>query len=95
MARIAGINIPQNKVVSIALTYIHGIGPYSSKKICEKLEIPACWKGQCWKKSCSRRAAVLLFYIKKPAVHQKSNEISHALLKTPNMGIWASMDMSK
>ena len=25
MARIAGINIPQNKVVSIALTYIHGI----------------------------------------------------------------------
>ena len=27
MARIAGINIPQNKIVSIALTYIHGIGP--------------------------------------------------------------------
>ena len=26
MARIAGINIPQNKIVSIALTYIHGIG---------------------------------------------------------------------
>ena len=41
MARIAGINIPQNKVVSIALTYIHGIGPFSSKKICEKLEIPS------------------------------------------------------
>ena len=41
MARIAGINIPQNKVVSIALTYIHGIGPFSSKKICQKLDIPA------------------------------------------------------
>ena len=40
MARIAGINIPQNKVVSIALTYIHGIGLFSSKKICEKLNIP-------------------------------------------------------
>ena len=40
MARIAGINIPQNKVVSIALTYIHGIGLYSSKKICKKLDIP-------------------------------------------------------
>ena len=39
MARIAGINIPQNKVVSIALTYIHGIGIYSSKKICKKLNI--------------------------------------------------------
>ena len=40
MARIAGINIPQNKIVSIALTYIHGIGLHSSEKICEKLDIP-------------------------------------------------------
>ena len=39
MARIAGINIPQNKVVSIALTYIHGFGPYSLQIICEKLNI--------------------------------------------------------
>ena len=40
MARIAGINIPQNKIVSIALTYIHGIGLHSSKKICKSLNIP-------------------------------------------------------
>ena len=33
MARIAGINIPQNKVVSVALTYIHGIGLHSSKNL--------------------------------------------------------------
>jgi small subunit ribosomal protein S13 len=39
MARIAGINIPQNKIISIALTYIHGIGLHSSKNICQKLEI--------------------------------------------------------
>ena len=39
MARIAGINIPQNKIVSISLTYIHGIGLHSSKKICKKLSI--------------------------------------------------------
>ena len=39
MARIAGINIPQNKIVSIALTYIHGIGLVSSQKICKKLNI--------------------------------------------------------
>ena len=39
MARIAGINIPQNKAVSIALTYIHGIGLHSSKKICKELKI--------------------------------------------------------
>ena len=39
MARIAGINIPQNKIISIALTYIHGIGLHSSKKICKQLNI--------------------------------------------------------
>ena len=40
MARIAGINIPQNKVVSIALTYIHGIGTTSAKSICAKAGVP-------------------------------------------------------
>ena len=39
MARIAGINIPTNKRVKIALTYIHGIGLSSSKKICELAKI--------------------------------------------------------
>ena len=33
MARIAGINIPTNKRVKVALTYIHGIGLNSSEKI--------------------------------------------------------------
>ncbi|GIS16087.1 MAG: hypothetical protein CM15mP117_15190 [Alphaproteobacteria bacterium] len=41
MARIAGINIPTKKRVEIALTYIHGIGLTSSKKICEKAGITA------------------------------------------------------
>ena len=41
MARIAGINIPQNNVLNIALTYIHGIGLHSSNKICNKLNIPS------------------------------------------------------
>ena len=40
MARIAGVNIPQDKVVHIALTYIHGIGNFYSKSICKKLNIP-------------------------------------------------------
>ena len=39
MARIAGINIPTNKRVEIALTYIHGIGLSSSKKICQLANI--------------------------------------------------------
>ena len=39
MARIAGINIPQNKVVPVALTYIHGMGLFTAKKICKELNI--------------------------------------------------------
>ena len=41
MARIAGVNIPTNKRVTIALTYIHGIGPRLAKDICTKVNIPA------------------------------------------------------
>ena len=39
MARIAGINIPQNKLVHIGLTYIYGIGNRFSNEICKTLEI--------------------------------------------------------
>lgn len=35
MARIAGVNIPTNKRVHIALTYIHGIGETTARGICE------------------------------------------------------------
>jgi small subunit ribosomal protein S13 len=41
MARIAGVNIPTNKRVEIALQYIHGIGPAKAKEITAKLNIPA------------------------------------------------------
>ena len=41
MARIAGVNIPTNKRVVIALQYIHGIGPKKAEEICEKVHIPA------------------------------------------------------
>ncbi len=40
MARIAGVNIPTNKRVEIALTYIHGIGRTKALGIVEKLELP-------------------------------------------------------
>lgn len=39
MARIAGVNIPTQKRVVIALTYIHGIGPTKAKEICGKVGI--------------------------------------------------------
>ena len=40
MARIAGVNIPQNKLVHVGLTYIYGIGNKFSNQICKELEIP-------------------------------------------------------
>ena len=39
MARIAGVDLPNNKRVEIGLTYIYGIGLASSKKILEKANI--------------------------------------------------------
>ncbi len=41
MARIAGVNIPTQKRVLIALTYIHGIGRTKAQEICEKIGIPS------------------------------------------------------
>jgi len=40
LARIAGVNIPTQKRVQIALTYIHGIGRTKAKEICEKTGVP-------------------------------------------------------
>jgi small subunit ribosomal protein S13 len=41
LARISGVNIPTGKRVVIALTYIHGIGATSARKICERVGIPS------------------------------------------------------
>jgi 30S ribosomal protein S13 len=40
VARIAGVNIPTNKRVVIALQYIHGIGPKLAREIVNKVNIP-------------------------------------------------------
>ena len=40
MARIAGVNIPTQKRVEIALTYIYGIGRTTAKEICTKVGLP-------------------------------------------------------
>ena len=39
MARISGVNIPTNKKIQIALTYIFGIGPKIASDICQKASI--------------------------------------------------------
>ena len=40
MARIAGVNLPTNKRVEIALQYIHGIGTKTAKDIMTKVNLP-------------------------------------------------------
>jgi len=40
VARIAGVNLPTNKRVVIALQYIHGIGPKIAKEITTKVNLP-------------------------------------------------------
>ena len=40
LARIAGVNIPTNKRVTIGLRYIYGIGPTKAAQICSRLAIP-------------------------------------------------------
>jgi len=40
LARIAGVNIPTNKRVEIALRSIHGIGPTKAREICGAVGIP-------------------------------------------------------
>ena len=44
MARIAGVDLPQNKQVLIGLTYIHGIGRARSFDILEKAQVTATTK---------------------------------------------------
>ena len=39
MARIAGVNLPNQKRLEIGLTYIYGIGPSLAKRICGAVEI--------------------------------------------------------
>ncbi len=37
MARIAGVNLPRDKRLEVALTYIYGIGPSTARKVCAEL----------------------------------------------------------
>lgn len=46
MPRISGVDIPRNKRIVIALTYIYGIGTTTSKKICEAINLDENIKAQ-------------------------------------------------
>jgi small subunit ribosomal protein S13 len=39
MARIAGVDLPRNKRMEVALTYIYGVGTSTARKICEGAKV--------------------------------------------------------
>ena len=39
MARVAGINIPDNKHAEVSLTYVYGVGTTRAKSICKKIGV--------------------------------------------------------
>ena len=77
MARIAGINIPINKVVHTALTYIHGIGDYNSKLICQKLNIPLNKRVNKLSKKDVDPATFTVNNFEAANLNQSNEEISH------------------
>ena len=40
MARIAGVDLPRDKIIAISLTYIYGVGRSTALKICEEASVP-------------------------------------------------------
>ena len=44
MARIAGIDLPRNKRIEVALTYIYGVGRTSARSICDKAGVETVTK---------------------------------------------------
>jgi small subunit ribosomal protein S13 len=39
MARISGVDVPREKRLEIALTYIYGVGPSLARQICDAVEV--------------------------------------------------------
>ena len=60
MPRIVGVDIPNNKAVLIALTYIHGIGRYSASRILKEVQVdPVTSAGQLTEDQVSRIAQII------------------------------------
>ena len=59
MARISGVDLPNNKRVEIGLTYIYGIGPATAKKIIEE------HGGKIWANSVEGEGTTISFVLRK------------------------------
>ena len=60
MARIAGVDLPGRKHISIALRYLYGIGPAKALEVCQKADVPTDKKTQDLSDSELRRVREVL-----------------------------------
>ena len=86
MARIAGINIPMNKHVSIGLTHIYGIGPNRALAICEGAGITPTTKV---KDLTEPEVAAIRSYIAKwPVEGDLRREVSMSIKRLMDLGCY-------
>ena len=46
MPRVAGVDIPNNKRVEVALTYIHGVGTTTARSVCKQLDFKSALRAK-------------------------------------------------
>ena len=89
MARIAGINIPMNKHVTIGLTHIYGIGRSWAQVICEAAGIAPGTKVKDLTES--ELAAIRSYIAKWPVEGDLRREVSMNIKRLMDLGSWRGM----
>jgi small subunit ribosomal protein S13 len=89
MARIAGINIPMNKHVSIGLTHIYGIGPSRAVQICEAAGINPTTKVKDLTET--EVAAIRSQIAKWPVEGDLRREVSMNIKRLMDLGTWRGL----
>ena len=85
MARIAGIDLPRNKNVEIALTYIHGIGRSTARKLLTQAQVD-------WQRKTDQLTDAEVAKIRE-AIDQSNLKIEGDLRREVSMNIKRLMDL--
>ncbi|MBL8692961.1 MAG: 30S ribosomal protein S13 [Planctomycetes bacterium] len=87
MPRICGVDIPAEKQLATALTYIYGIGPVSAKKVCEALRLNGAMRA---KELTEEDAARLNVFIEKNLTVEGAlrRQLSQAINRLKEIGCY-------
>ena len=94
MPRIAGVNIPEDKQIVIALTYIYGIGPVLSRKILLEAEISPLKKPKELKPEEIGRLKEIIEK-KYKTEGELRREVMMSIKRLKDVGTWRGMRHSK